>query len=87
MTDKVLIQSYVFHGEECFYVNTFDRDSSAAGGARRFAETLVWRFDSENRQRGELLGQFGTLEGLVYRHFNVCRALFDSGAARLEGME
>lgn len=86
MTDKVLIQSYVFHGEDCFYVNTFDRDSSAPGGPRRFAETLVYRFDQETQTRTELVGQFSTLAGLVYKHFAVCRALFDAGRQGLEGI-
>ncbi len=87
MKDKPLIYSYVYFGNQCFYVTTFDRDSSAAGGPRRYAETLVWEIDMETQKRTDLVGQFATGVGLVYKHFNVCRALFDYGSKGLDGLE
>jgi hypothetical protein len=87
MSDKSLISSYVSHGEDLFHVHTFDRDSSAAGGPARYSATLVWVLDAETKYAVALVGEFGTSEGLIYRHFNVCRALFDQGISGLDGIE
>ncbi len=87
MNDEPLIWSHVFHGKDCFYVSTHNRDSSAVGGPKRYAETLVWKYDPILGKRDDMLASFGTNEGMVYNHFAVCRALFDHGIAALEGIE
>lgn len=86
MSDKQLIKSYVWYGDECFFVSTFDRDSSAMLGPRRFAETIVWKFDWNTNTRGEEIAMDCGTEGTTYKHFNLCKALFDKGISGLEEM-
>jgi hypothetical protein len=67
MSDKVM-QSYVWHDGKCFFVSTIDRQSSAAlsqGGT--YAETLVWDYDYEKRERGALVGQGEGATGSILR--------------------
>ena len=50
--DSRLIKTYVFHGDDCYFVSTINRDSSSMMGGR-FAETLVWAFDWDKNERLE----------------------------------
>ena len=79
MRDVSLIKSYVWHGESCFFVSTFDRDSSAMLGPRRYAETIVWRFNWEKNEKGEILSQHGGSVGSIFTHLQVCQFLHDTG--------
>ena len=76
MASKPIWQSYAWHGDACFFVSTIERgfDIADAPGMRGM-ETMVWRYDWENRVRGELIGQSG---GLV-DHIRVCRCLIAEG--------
>lgn len=83
MSDTRLIKSDVWHGEEYFYVSTIERDSSAMLGPRRFVETIVWRFNREKNERGDLVFTAGASWG-ISKHFNICKHLFERG---LEGLD
>ena len=77
--DKRVIKSYVWHGGRCFFVSTIERDSSAAWSPRRFYETLVWRCDSRNGERGALIAQEGCLLSPLRQHFSICESLHEKG--------
>jgi hypothetical protein len=55
--DEKIAETYVRHGELEFQVYTFERNSSAAHGPRRFQETHVYQWDRKERKRGEWLHQ------------------------------
>jgi hypothetical protein len=76
MASKPIWQSYVFHGDACFFVSTIERDYDiAAAPGMRGLETLVWQYDYEKRERGELIGQSGGIAD----HIQVCHSLIQSG--------
>jgi hypothetical protein len=77
--DKRLIKSYVWHGDECFFVSTCDRDSSAMLGPRRYAETIVWGFDWEKNEKGGLLYQDSSYEGSIKIHIRTCERIYSDG--------
>ena len=70
------LKSYVWHEEQCFFVSTIKRDSSAAvePPAARFYETLAWLYDWETAERGELVAESGNGPALD-QHFGVVRQL------------
>ncbi|MGH1361011.1 MAG: hypothetical protein ACRBC3_19805 [Burkholderiaceae bacterium] len=75
------IQSYVYHGDKCFFVSTMERDSSAmVSPPPRYNETMVWVWDEETRERqGHFIYMTGdtlSLDG----HFDMCRQLLKTGA-------
>jgi hypothetical protein len=69
----------VWHGEECFFVSTIDRDSSAMLGPRRFSETKVWRFDWNADEKGEELLTIGGSAGNIHQHIDLCQAIYKGG--------
>lgn len=75
------MKSYVWHGEDCFFVSTINRDSSAPYGTR-YAETLVWLFDWERQERlpGLLLQGDSSHEGGITGHIATCEKLHKYGA-------
>lgn len=76
--DRPRIQSYV---ADQWYVSTVWRQSSAMfAGDRYYYETLVWRWDSERRERRELIHE---AEGLD-THFDICQKLLKGGEEALE---
>lgn len=79
MDNVRVAKSYVWHGDQCFFVSTIDRDSSSMMGGR-YAETFVWEYDWDKADRGKMVGQADGLAGSVATHFRVCRALRDHGA-------
>lgn len=77
---KKLIQSYVWHGDKCFFVSTIDRESSAAlayGGM--YAETMVWAYDYAKGERGNFKGQAEGVEGSIRTHLMMCERLHKIG--------
>ncbi len=78
MSDKGLIQSYVHHEDKSFFVSTIDRNSSSTQGGR-YAETIVWEWDSLERKRGSILYQGGAGEGSIRTHQAMCLELFKTG--------
>ena len=83
MLDEKLIHSHVWHGNTCFYVSTIDRDSSAMLGPRRFAETIVWEFDWNMNERGNIVSTHGGLAGSIFTHFQVCQFLHETGKSEI----
>lgn len=82
--DKQLIQSYVRFGERCFWVSTFDRDSSAISGPERYAETIVWDWDVNEWKSKALLYQRGCCQGRIHQHLAICAELFATGELKPE---
>jgi hypothetical protein len=80
--DIRVIKSYVWHGDDCYFVSTIDRDNSAAASyGSRYAETLVWAYDWEKNERlsgvmwhGESAG-----EGSIRGHLITCQRIHDTG--------
>ena len=62
-----LIQTYVFREDKAFFVSTINRDSSSMCGGR-YAETMVWEWDVEKRERGAMVYQAEALEGSIRKH-------------------
>lgn len=77
--DKRLIKSYVWYEDKCFFISTINRDSSAMYGPRRFAETIIWAYDWEKRERLQILDTFGDSEGRVSKHLNICKQISETG--------
>lgn len=78
--DKTLAQTHVWHGEKAFYVSTINRQSSAIFYySRIYAETLVWEWNPETRQRGDLIGQDEHCEDSLFAHQRMVQRLFDTG--------
>lgn len=79
-----LLKSYVWHGDDCFFVSTIERDSSAAvSPPLRYAETLVWEFDWGPQLKGAMIGMEGN--GPAFKqHMTVCKNLFERGVVESE---
>ena len=82
--DTRLIKSYVWHGEECFFVSTITRDSSAMLGPRRFSETIVWKFNWMNNEQGEQVSMHSGSPDTYFTHLQVCQFLHDTGKTESE---
>lgn len=81
--NKTLIQTYVFYSNEqaqdkAFYVSTIDRESSSMYGGR-YAETIVWEWDSTTKKRGDLIHMGEGSQGSIRTHFNICEKLYKDG--------
>lgn len=89
MSNEVIIQSYVWHKGDCFFVSTINRASSAAMAyGRIYAETVVWVFDSEERKCGEFFGPVGEDgKGGTLVHFNICKKFMEFGRDAIEELE
>jgi hypothetical protein len=86
--NKTLIQTYVFFSSEtqedkAFYVSTIDRTSSSMY-ASRYAETMVWEWDSIERKRGDIVHMGEGMEGSIRTHFNTCEKLYKDGTMQTE---
>ncbi len=80
MQSKALAQTYVWHEGKGFFVSTIDRESSAMY-AGVYAETMAWEWDSEERVRGELVGQDESGQGSIARHMLMVQRLYETGRA------
>lgn len=83
MEDKRKLKSYVWHGGQCYFVSTIERDSSAMVGppAPRFNESTAWEYDYETSNRGEMVAQEGSGPAFL-QHFLMCEHLFKYGEVR-----
>lgn len=79
--DVRVMKSYVWHGEDCYFVSTINRDSSAMGAyGRRYAETLVWHFDWEKNERGpSVMHGESAGEDSIHGHIITCQRLRATG--------
>ena len=86
MDDRRVIKSYVWHGDDCFFVSTIERDSSASlpPPLPRFNETLAWQYDYETMERGDIVATDGDFQGCLRTHFAVCEQLAKHGRVQLE---
>ena len=97
--NKTLIQTYVFYSPEqshnpnivkpedkAFYVSTIDRTSSSMYGGR-YAETIVWEWDSTTKQRGDIIHMGEGGEGSIRTHFSICEKLYKDGTMQIEEEE
>jgi hypothetical protein len=81
LPDERVIKSYVWHGDDCYFVSTINRDSSSIHGGR-YAETLVWAFDWAKNERISGTMQHGECasEGSIHGHLITCGRLHDTGS-------
>lgn len=87
LPDETLIQSYVWHNDDCFFVSTIDRDSSAVLGPRRFSETLVWGYDWKKRESKSLRYERDGIRHSIYQHLKICQELFETGELKDPNLE
>jgi hypothetical protein len=86
MNSDALIQSYVRHGDKWFFVSTMNRESSAlAAYGMVYAETLVWEWDAEKRERGRIVAQGEGGQDSIYAHLAMCKRIAETGSP--EGQE
>ena len=74
-----LMQTYVFHGKKAWFVSTIDRRSSAQLNPCMYAETLIFEWDKDTRERGEMVFQDEDGEGMIGTHMRICKILFETG--------
>jgi hypothetical protein len=61
--------------DEWFFVSTIWRIYNTYEGSTTGQETLVWEYNWATAERGELIGQAGSVE----HHANICRCLIATG--------
>jgi 2-polyprenyl-3-methyl-5-hydroxy-6-metoxy-1,4-benzoquinol methylase len=76
--NKTLAQTYVWHGEKCFFVSTINRRSSSLLSGI-YAETLAWEWIQETKQCGRLIGQDEHCQNSIFAHQAMVKRLFDTG--------
>jgi len=74
-TNERVWKSYVWHKDKCFFVSTITRDYDTAAGTIRGDETLVWDYDHDKKERGDLIHQGGSVKD----HQQICRCLIAEG--------
>lgn len=79
-----VIKSYVWHGEDCFFVSTIERDSSAAADPGRYNETIVWRYDWDKGKTAAMIYQRDCVRRSIGQHLKICQELFDTGELKPE---
>ena len=77
--DARQIQSYVHHDGKCFMVSTITRDSSAMLAPGRYNETIVWAYDWDKRERGEMIHTDEDMRGSIRTHQRIVERLFKTG--------
>lgn len=73
--DNRVWKSYVWHKDKCWFVSTIERDYDTYAGLTRGKETIVWDYDWETNERGDLIHQGGG----VHDHQIICRCLISEG--------
>lgn len=68
-------KSYVWHKDKCFFVSTIERNYDTQVGTIRGLETIVWEYDWDKNERGEMLHQ---ADGIL-DHKNICHCLIAEG--------
>ncbi len=86
------LKTYVWHDDQCFFVSTIERDSSAAetDPPPRFMETFVWEYDWSKGTRGSLTDATTGADCMVVgdafeQHMEVCRQLYLTGKFTEDG--
>ena len=79
MSNKV-IQSYVWHGDKCYFVSTINRECSARlSHGEMYAETIVWEHDAETQKRRKMLWQGEDITDGIETHIAICKSFHDHG--------
>ena len=82
MTEEIkrprIIQTYVMHGDKEYFISTINRESSAMYGGI-YAETLVWEYDRENQERGDMVGQDEGPRDTIGAHMRMVERIFKTG--------
>lgn len=85
MQNTVIITSYVFFEDKCFYVSTIERDTSAvAAYGMHYNETIVWEFDVVKHMMGKMLYQDEDMRGSIRVHQKMCKELYETGKIQEE---
>ena len=74
-TNKSIWKSYVWHGDKCFFVSTIERDYDLDCGRTRGLETLVWEYNWDMHERGDIIHQAGGMSD----HQRICRSIIAEG--------
>lgn len=79
MTDNRVLKTYVWHGDQCYFVSTIIRDSSAfVSPAPRYAETIAWEFGWSTNTRGKMIAMDG--DGAAFaQHMRMVERLHRTG--------
>lgn len=81
--NKTLIQTYVWHGNTCFFVSTINRRcSSMIGGV--YAETFVFEWDDVNRKKGDIIAQHEAGMDSIYFHQKMVEWLYATGKCTVD---
>ena len=86
MESTNVIKSYVWYKNDCFFVSTMERDSSASTEppGSRFNETIVWVYDYENKERKEMISVKNDRQGSIETHNEVCLSLNKFGMVMVD---
>tara|TARA_R110000823_G_C15769941_1_gene483915 strand:- start:282 stop:554 length:273 start_codon:yes stop_codon:yes gene_type:complete len=57
--NKPIWKSYVWHEDNCYLVSTIERIYDTIEGETHGPETLVWKYDCNKRERGDMIHQGG----------------------------
>lgn len=72
---EAVIGSYVFHQAKCWNVSTIYRQCSSPYHDGMYYETIVWEYDADKRERGNMVHQSEGLDN----HFAICKQLIQTG--------
>jgi hypothetical protein len=78
MNDDRIIKTYVWHKDQCFFVSTIERDSSAME-SMTYNETIVWEYNYERRERGEMIFHDDDSKGSIDTHQRIVESLYSTG--------
>jgi len=80
MNEK-LVQTYVKHEDQWFFVSTINRESSASESPGfEYAETIAWKIAHDNT-RQEMLDIRTDMRNHIQTHLNYIHSLFEFGEA------
>lgn len=82
--NKKIIQSYVYFEDQAFFVSTINRESSSMMGPDVYAETMVWMWNIEKLERGELIHQDEGSKDSIVKHMRICKILNETGKPILD---
>ncbi len=76
-----MIVTYVTHKDKAYRVSTINRESSVMESCgTRYAETLVWEWDTIKQQiKGDILLMGTSFEGSINRHQQIVEMIHTSG--------
>jgi len=75
MPNKPIWKSYVWHEGKCYFVSTIERAFETCEGFMRGQETIVWAYDWDKSERGEMLHQAGN----ICDHKQICHCIIAEG--------